>query len=177
MNSLMILIILFPTLLWAQAPAEAEEEILRNPSSVFPTGPVGTAEVRQEGLDNQAIIQTQDSYVRVQQSGEAHDVQLTQAGQNGQMFIQQEGARNQYSSTVLGDNNRLDITQRGEDNLIRQDLVGNDLRYRIVQEGRGHELIQLEHDPLAPAYEVHQQGQSMQITIDQGFVGLPPSAP
>ena len=177
MNPLVILLILFPTLLLAQAPAEVEEEILRNPSAAFATGPVGTTDIRQDGVDNQSIVQTQDSYVRVQQIGEANILNATQQGSNGQLHIRQDGTNNQYSGTVVGDNNVLDITQRGEDNLIRQDLVGNDLRYRITQEGQGHELIQTEHDPLAPAYEVHQQGQGMQITIEQGFVGLPAPQP
>lgn len=177
MNRLTIFLILFPTLLLAQAPAEVEEEILRNPSSAFSVGPIGTTDVRQDGLDNQAIIQTQDSYVRVQQSGEANILQATQQGQNGQLRLRQDGTNNQYTGTVVGDNNRLDITQRGEDNLIEQDLMGNDLRYRVTQEGQGHQLIQTEHDPLAPAYEVRQQGRGMQITIEQGFVGIPVSEP
>ena len=169
--------ILFPAFAWAQAPADVEEEILRNPSAAFATGPVGTTHIRQDGSDNQAMVQTQDSYVRVQQSGEANILNATQQGQNGQLRITQDGTNNQYSGTVVGNNNRLDITQRGEDNLIRQDLVGNELRYRVTQEGQGHELIQTEHDPLAPAYEVHQQGQGMQITIEQGFVGIPVPQP
>lgn len=177
MNHLFALLMLFPTLLWAQAPVEAEKEILRNPSAAFATGPVGTTNLRQNGLDNQAIVQTQDSYVRVQQSGEANLLQATQQGSNGQLHIRQDGTNHQYTGTVIGDNNRLDITQRGADNLIQQDLAGNDLFYRITQEGQGHALIQTEHDPLAPAYEVHQQGQGMQITIKQGFVGIPPQEP
>ena len=177
MNHLFALLMLFPTLLWAQAPVEAEKEILRNPSAAFAPGPVGTTDLRQNGLDNQAIAQTQDSYVRVQQSGEANLLQATQQGSNGQLHIRQDGTNHQYTGTVIGDNNRLDITQRGADNLIQQDLAGNDLFYRITQEGQGHALIQTEHDPLAPAYEVHQQGQGMQITIEQGFVGIPPQEP
>ncbi len=177
MKRLIIAFALSPTLLLAQAPAEAEEEILRNPSAAFATGPAGTTDVRQDGLNNQSTVQTQDSYVRVQQSGEANILQATQQGQNAQLRITQDGTNNRYAGTVVGDNNRLDITQRGEDNLIRQDLVGNDLRYRVTQEGQGHELIQTEHDPLAPAYEVQQQGQGMQITIEQGFVGIPAPEP
>ena len=177
MKLLIVAFALLPTLLPAQAPAEAEEEILRNPSAAFATGPVGTTDIRQDGLDNQSIVQTQDSYVRVQQTGEANILQATQQGSNGQLRIRQDGTNNQYAGTVVGNNNRLDITQRGEGNLIRQDLVGNELRYRVTQEGQGHELIQTEHDPLAPAYEVHQQGQGMQITIEQGFVGLPAPQP
>ncbi len=171
------ILILFPAFAWAQAPADVEEEILRNPSAAFATGPVSTTEVRQDGLNNQSTVQTQDSYVRVQQSGEANILQATQQGQNGQLRITQDGTNNQYSGTVVGNNNRLDITQRGEDNLIRQDLLGNELRYRVTQEGQGHQLIQTEHDPLAPAYEVRQQGQGMQITIEQGFVGIPAPEP
>ena len=150
---------------------------MRNPSSAFSVGPVGTTDVQQEGTDHRAVVQTEESYVRIRQSGEAQQLQLTQQGSNGQLRIQQEGINNQYEGTVLGDNNRLEIRQRGEDNLIQQDLIGNDLRYRLTQEGRGHELIQTEHDPLAPAYEVHQQGEGMQITIEQGFVGIPPQEP
>ena len=177
MNQLIVTLILFPNLLLAQAPAAAEEEILRNPSAAFATGTVGTTDVRQDGRNNQAIVQSQDSYVRTQQSGEANILQATQQGQNGQLRIRQDGINNQYTGTVVGDNNQLDIAQRGEDNLIRQDLAGNDLRYRVTQEGQGHQLIQTEHDPLAPAYEVHQQGQGMQITIEQGFVGIPALEP
>ena len=174
MNYLLALLMLYPSVLWAQAPAEAEEEILRNPSSAFATGLVGTTDIRQSGLDNQAIVQTEDSYVRVQQRGEANILNASQQGSNGQWRILQDGTNHQYTGTVVGDNNRLDITQRGKDHLIRQDLAGNDLFYRITQEGQGHELIQTEHDPLAPAYEVYQQGQGMQIVIEQGFVGIPP---
>ena len=172
-----VILLLSPTLAWAQAPADVEEEILRNPSAAFATGPVGTTDVRQNGSDNQSIIQTQDSYVRVQQRGEANILNATQQGQDGQLRITQDGTNNQYSGTVVGNNNALDITQRGEDNLIRQELLGNDLRYRVTQEGQGHQLIQTEHDPLAPAYEVHQRGQGMQITIEQGFVGIPTPEP
>ena len=172
---LFILLITSPAVLYAQ---NAEEAILQQlPPTFAPAGPVGTTEVRQDGMDHQAIIQTQNSYVRVQQSGEAHILQATQQGAHGQWMIQQEGARNQYNGTMIGDNNQVEIHQRGEDNLIRQDLIGNDMRYRLIQEGQGHELIQTEHDPLAPAYEVHQQGQGMKITIEQGFVGLPPLEP
>ena len=173
---LFILLITSPTILRAQAPAE--EEILQQLLPAFTSaGPVGITEIRQDGLDHQAIVQTQDSYVQVQQSGEANILQATQQGINGQLMIRQDGTNNQYTGTVVGDNNRIEINQRGEDNLIQQDLVGNDLRYRVTQEGRGHELIQQEHDPLAPAYEVHQQGEGMKITIEQSFVGLPPSEP
>ena len=177
MKRLLVFFILCPVLLLAQVPADAEEEILRNPSSAFATGLVGTTDIRQDGLNNQSVVQTQDSYVRVQQTGEANILNATQQGSNGQLRIRQDGTNNHYTGTVVGDNNRLDITQRGQDNLIQQDLVGNDLRYRITQEGQGHELIQTEHDPLAPAYEVHQQGQGMQITIEQGFVGIPAPQP
>ena len=178
MLRILTIFIIAPTLLCAQgAPTQTEEEILRNPSAPFRTGPVGITGVQQDGLDHRSIVQTEDSYVRVQQSGEANLLEATQRGANGQLRIQQDGTNNQYQGTVTGDNNRLDIAQRGEDNLIQQDLIGNDLRYRVTQEGVGHELIQTEHDPLAPAYEVHQQGEGMQITIEQGFVGLPSREP
>ena len=177
MKRLLILLLWAPLCVRAQAPAEAEEEILRNPSSAFAPGPIGTTDVRQDGTDHQAIIRTEESYVRAWQRGAAQQLQFAQQGANGQLLIRQEGANNQYEGTVLGDNNRLDIAQRGEDNLIRQDLVGDDLHYRLTQEGRGNELIQIEHDPLAPSYEVHQQGEGMQITIEQGFVGIPPQEP
>ena len=178
-----ILLLIIPTLLCAQAPAE-EALLQALPPTFMPTdlarsavAPVGTTDLFQDGIDHQAIIRTQDSYVQVQQIGEAHLLQANQQGENGQLLIRQEGARHQYQGIVVGDNNRLDITQSGQDHLIRQDLVGNDLFYRITQEGQGHELIQIEHDPLAPAYEVHQQGQGMQIVIEQGFVGIPPQEP
>ena len=181
-----ILLLIIPTLLCAQAPAE-ESLLQALPPTFMPTdlarpavaivGPVGTTDLLQDGINHQAIIQTQDSYVQVQQIGEANLLKATQQGVNGQLRIRQDGINNQYTGTVVGDNNRLDITQNGQDHLIRQDLVGNDLFYRITQEGQGHELIQIEHDPLAPAYEVHQQGQGMQIVIEQGFVGIPPQEP
>ena len=161
-----------------QAQALLEEQILQQlPPSFTSAGPVGTTQIRQDGIDHQATVQTQDSYVRVQQTGEANLLQATQQGTNGQWIIHQQGTANHYSGTVVGDNNRIEINQRGEDNLIQQDLVGNDLRYRVTQEGQGNQLIQTEHDPLAPAYQVHQQGQGMKITIAQGFVGLPPLEP
>ena len=174
-----LLVILFsvsPLLLRAQALAE-EALLQQLPPTFTNAGPVGTTEVYQEGIDHQAVVQTEDSYVRVQQTGEANLLQATQQGANAQWLIQQQGARNQYTGTVVGDNNRMEIRQRGEDNLIQQDVAGDNLHYRLTQEGQGHQLIQLEHDPLAPAYEVHQQGQGMRITIEQGFVGRPPLKP
>ena len=159
-----------------QAPAE--EAILQQlPPSFGAAGPVGTTEIRQAGLDHQALVQTEDSYLRVQQSGESHILQATQQGLNGQWVIRQEGRGNEYRGTMIGDHNRVEVQQRGEDNLIRQELVGHEMEYRLLQEGQGNELIQTEHDPLAPAYQVHQQGQGMKITIEQGFVGLPPLEP
>ena len=173
---LVALLTISPTLL--QAQVSVEEEILQQlPPTFTNAGPVGTTEIRQDGVDHQAVVQTEDSYVRVQQTGEANLLHATQQGANAQWLIQQQGARNQYTGTVVGDNNQIEIRQRGEDNLIQQDVAGDNLRYRLTQEGQGNQLIQLEHDPLAPAYEVHQQGQGMRITIEQGFVGLPPLKP
>ena len=176
---LFILLFTIPTVRSAPAQqAPAEEALLQQlPPSFSAAGPVGTTEIRQEGLDHQAVVQTEDSYVRVQQEGESHILQATQQGLNGQWMIRQQGRGNEYTGSMIGDNNRVEVQQRGEDNLIRQDLVGNDMQYRLIQEGQGNELIQREHDPLAPAYEVHQQGQGMKITIEQGFVGLPPLKP
>ena len=176
---LFVLLIFISTILQGQGQqAPAEEAILQQlPPTFGGAGPVGTTEIRQEGTNHQTIVQTEDSYVRVQQRGEAHRLQFTQQGLNGQWIIHQEGTSNQYTGTMIGDNNHVDVQQRGEDNLIHQDLVGNDMQYRILQEGQGNELIQIEHDPLAPAYEIHQQGQGMKITIEQGFVGLPPLEP
>ena len=162
--------------LYAQAPAE--ERILQPlPPSFSEAGPAGTTQVDQQGWDHRAVVQTQDSYVQVQQAGESHVLQATQQGLNGQWVIHQQGRRNEYLGSLTGDNNRVEVLQQGEDNLIRQDLVGNDMQYRLIQQGQGNELIQLEHDPLAPSYEVHQQGQGMKINIEQGFVGLPPLRP
>ena len=155
-----------------------EEELLQQlPPAFTSAGPVGTTEIRQEGVDHQAIVQTEDSYLRVRQHGEGHLLQATQQGSNAQWVIRQQGTAHQYTGSVVGNNNRIEVNQRGEDNLIQQDLVGNNMRYRLIQEGRRNELIQIEHDPLAPAYEVHQQGEDMKITIEQGFVGLPPLEP
>ena len=158
----------------AQQAWEEEQLLQQLPPTFGAAGPVGTTEIHQDGLDHQAIVQTEDSYVRVQQEGESNVLQATQQGMNGQWMIRQQGRGNEYTGTMIGDNNRVEVQQRGEDNLIQQDLVGNDMQYRLIQEGQGNELIQIEHDPLAPSYEVHQQGQGMKITIEQGFVGLPP---
>ena len=172
---LYLLLLTTPSLVLSQA---TEEKLLQSlPPSFTVAGPAGTTEIHQNGIDHRAIVQIEDSYVQIQQSGEANLLEATHQGANGQLRIQQHGMANQYSGTVVGDNNRLDVIQRGENNLVQQDLIGHDLRYRITQEGQGHELIQREHDPLAPAYEVHQQGTGMQITIEQGFVGLPPVEP
>ena len=170
-----LFLLILPSLLLGQA---AEEELLPLlPPSFTTSGPVGTTEIHQDGIDHQAIAQTQDGYVRVQQRGEAHVLQATQQGTDGQWLIQQHGTGHRYTGSAVGDRNRIEVSQRGEGNLIQQDLVGSDMRYRLTQEGQGHELIQIEHDPLAPAYEVHQRGPGMQITIEQGFVGLPPLEP
>ena len=65
------------------------------------------------------------------------------------------------------------MQQRGAYNHLQQDLIGNGMDYHITQDGSFLELIQIENQGLAPAYQVHQQGESMRITIENGFQPLP----
>ena len=136
--------------------------------------PIRTAKIYQDGANHRADVVSSDSYINVNQQGINHEAEVLQQGANGQIILQQIGTGHRYSGRIDSDGHYLNITQRGQNHNVVQDLVGDNLNYRIVQEGQGHQFIQTEHDPLAPAYEVRQEGTGMSIIIEQGFVGLPP---
>ncbi|WKN42134.1 hypothetical protein [Tunicatimonas pelagia] len=161
---------LLPSPLLAQAPIE--EALLQQLTSPTLPSVQNQVLIQQEGISHRATIvqiEAQRSQIQVQQVGEAHQVEIQQQGQDNQWNIQQEGERHQFTGTLYGDNNQVQIQQFGQQNTIQQDLIGNGMDYSITQEGSQLELIQIEYSPLAPAYDVHQQGQGMTVIIEQGF--------
>ncbi len=81
----------------------------------------------------------------------------------------QSGELHQFDGSLSGNNNRVQVRQLGSQNSIQQDLIGNGMDYSIIQDGQQLELIQIEHNSLAPAYEIQQRGSDMTIIIEQGF--------
>lgn len=165
-----IAFILFPSLLFAQAPEE--EALLQQLNGSGSSSLQNAVLIQQEGMYHQTSVQqseAQHSQIQVQQSGEAHQLEAVQQGQNNQWDIQQTGEQHQFTGSLVGNNNQVQVHQSGQQNSIQQDLIGNGMDYFIVQEGSQLELIQIEYNPLAPAYDVQQRGAGMTVIIEQGF--------
>ncbi|MEM9672640.1 MAG: hypothetical protein AAF992_08590 [Bacteroidota bacterium] len=153
-----------------QGQALAEDVLLKQLTS----GPSRYNEVRiqQQGLSNQASVQqtnAQQSQINIEQQGNAHQLNAHQQGDNNNWDIQQSGKLHQFDGSLSGNNNRVQVRQLGSQNSIQQDLIGNGMDYSIIQDGQQLELIQIEHNSLAPAYEIQQRGSDMTIIIKQGF--------
>ena len=150
--------------------AQSEDELLPQ----VPAQPSQSNEVRvqQMGTWQQAdITQVNSQYnqIHVEQHGQQHQLEATQQGQHNQWDITQEGQQHQFEGSMLGNHNQVEVQQFGQQNYIQQDLIGNGMDYSITQQGSQLELIQIEHNSLAPAYDVQQRGQGMRVVIEQGF--------
>ncbi len=173
---------LLPALLasaWPESATaqSAEDQLLKQMSRHESV--TNQARVEQQGTAHEVYIQQAgtDHQLSTNQQGEQHFIELFQQGSRSQYVIEQTGRGHSLTSAVEGASNQIRIEQEGQHNTIVQDLVGDNMNYVIRQEGSFLELHQQEHDPLAPAYEIHQQGRDMSITIEQGFIGLPPLKP
>ncbi|MGB3589587.1 MAG: hypothetical protein WBA23_23780 [Tunicatimonas sp.] len=161
---------LLPALLLAQAPAE--EALLQQLTT--PTLPSVQNEVliQQVGINNQATVEQTEAlrnYIRVQQTGDTHQVEVRQQGQDNQWDITQEGEQHRFEGSMIGNDIQVEVQQYGQQNTIQQDLMGNGMDYSITQQGSQLELIQIEHNSLAPTYSVQQRGIGMTVIIEQGY--------
>ena len=169
------LLLTLSVFVWSESATaqSAEDRLLEQLSTQQSTD--NQVRIEQQGAAHEVYIQQAGTrhQLSTDQQGEQHFIELTQQGFDNQYVIEQTGRGHSLTGIVEGNSNQIRIEQAGRHNTITQDLAGDNMNYAIRQEGSFLELHQVEHDPLAPAYEVHQRGQDMQITIEQGFVGIP----
>jgi minor curlin subunit len=163
-------------LLPARGFAQKEEAILSLPDvSEFNPGEDNQIWLQQIGQEHKTIVgqSGHQQQLRIFQEGEAQQLQLFQLGHNNQWNVTQQGLGHEYTGILRGDDNQIQVLQSGSYNRLQQDLLGDGMDYQITQEGSHLELIQIENTGLAPAYQVHQQGEGMRINIENGFQALP----
>ena len=148
--------------------------VLPNPIEMTP-GNDNQLKLQQIGHNLAAVIGQSGQLQQLQlfQEGEAQQLQLFQLGNNNNWNVSQRGIGHEYTGVLRGDQNNIQVQQQGAHNSLQQDLVGNGMDYQITQEGSHLELIQIENNGLAPAYQVHQQGEGMRIIIENGLQPLP----
>ncbi|MEQ9438012.1 MAG: hypothetical protein RIG62_03150 [Cyclobacteriaceae bacterium] len=131
--------------------------------------------LQQIGEDHQATLwqSGQQQELRIFQEGEAQQLQLFQLGNDNQWQVTQQGIGHEYTGVLRGDENQIQVLQSGAYNSLQQDLLGNGMDYQITQQGSNLELIQIENNGLAPAYQVQQTGEGMRIIIENGMQSLP----
>ena len=131
--------------------------------------------LQQVGEEHQATVwqSGQQQQLRIFQQGEAQQLQLFQLGDGNNWHVTQQGIGHEYTGVLRGDENQIQVLQSGAYNSLQQDLIGNGMDYQITQQGSNLELIQIENNSLAPAYQVQQTGEDMRIIIENGIQSLP----
>lgn len=177
---LFFLLCLMSMRLWAQEnPADTSfadpvsEIQLPDESELLP-GQDNRLFLQQIGQDHQATLSQsgRGQELRVFQEGEVHQIQLFQLGNDNQWNVTQQGIGHDYTGVLRGNNSQIQVEQSGAYNSLQQDLLGNGLDYQITQYGNHLELIQIEKNGLAPAYQVQQEGEGMRIIIENGMQTL-----
>lgn len=101
------------------------------------------------------------------QIGNNNNASLFQSGNRNNFGLLQQGDNNTYEGTLKGEENLIRVFQIGDNHSLSHDLAGNQMNLEFIQEGQDHDLTIIEKSGTAPAYKVHQQGNSgMKIVIE-----------
>lgn len=106
------------------------------------------------------------------QKGTSNNSYLYQEGNGLDAYNIQDGYNNTYEATMTGTDIRSRSYQDGDNNDIYQQLEGNGLDYILIQEGNNNSIIQFENSTQtdAPAYQIRQQGNGMNIYIQNSTI-------
>jgi hypothetical protein len=144
-----------------------------------PSSAANTAVLNQQGLNNQAVVQTLGgtyNRLEVNQFNDRNTANAVLSGNNNSLIINQMGGDNSANVGLSGTNNRFMITQDGGDRVNMQGLQKDNTRLELIQ-GRGNNSFTLDNstlftDPLSkgiPNVRIEQSGGSA-VTIQQGRV-------
>ena len=114
-----------------------------------------------------------ENHLEVTQSGKDNSATVIMEGQGNAMDVTQRGNNNIYEGSLKGEENLIHILQTGYYNRLYQILEGNGMELQVTQQGSNLELIQIETGGNSPAYQVHQRGAGMSLTIEHNQVMLP----
>ncbi len=158
----------------------SEEVILDNlrAKSIGTTAAGGNiATTYQEGGVNVSMVQqvqtsTVANQVSVLQVGSFNQAALQQNGAGIRATVNQSGNYNSFESSMTGANLTSNVVQLGNGNSITQQVQGSNLNYGLLQYGDNNTINQIETSPASRSYKVVQEGNNMNITIEQsaGFV-------
>ncbi|PTX21228.1 minor curlin subunit [Pontibacter mucosus] len=158
----------------------SEEVILDNlrAKSIGTTAAGGNiATTYQEGGANVSMVQqvqtsTVANQVNVLQVGSFNQAALQQTGAGIRATVNQFGNYNSFESSMTGANLTSNVVQLGNGNSITQQVQGSNLNYGLLQYGDNNTINQIETSPGSRSYKVVQEGNNMNITIEQsaGFV-------
>lgn len=143
-----------------------------------PAAALNTITLQQNGLSNQAILQTSGSQnlLEVSQFNNGNLTNATLSGLNNSLIIGQTGGGNMANIDLGGTNNRFLVTQDGGDRINMLGLQKENTRLELTQ-GGGNNSFTLDNttlfkDPLSqgiPNLRIEQSG-GANVTIQQGKV-------
>ncbi|WP_148561685.1 hypothetical protein [Pontibacter korlensis] len=126
----------------------------------------------QEGEANTLLVQQVQTsvisnQVNVSQVGSYNNVSLLQNGSGIGTTVSQYGNGNSYEGSLLGNNLQSEVIQQGNSNTVNQQVRGDGLDYSLIQLGYSNTINQIETTPASKSYQVVQEGNNMNITIEQ----------
>ncbi|GAB3773204.1 hypothetical protein GCM10028818_14410 [Spirosoma horti] len=143
-----------------------------------PAAALNTITLQQNGIANQAILQTSGSQnlLEVSQFNNGNMTNATLSGLNNSLIIGQTGGGNMANIDLSGTNNRFLVTQDGGDRVNMLGLQKENTRLELTQ-GSGNNSFTLDNttlfkDPLSqgiPNLRIEQSG-GANVTIQQGKV-------
>ncbi|SIT93620.1 hypothetical protein [Pontibacter indicus] len=156
-----------------------EDELLKQLKTEHKINPVssdtnkGGAQIHQLGAaNNAAIIQKnslpQSNSAFIMQVGDYNRASLQQQGMGNRMETKQIGENNTYTGQVQGIHNTTQVHQQGQSNSINQVIKGANLEHTLLQFGNNNTINQVETGLNSKSYRVVQEGNNMNITIEQG---------
>ncbi|WP_299826375.1 hypothetical protein [uncultured Pontibacter sp.] len=137
--------------------------------------------VYQAGTSNYASVAQRNVSSRpngafIEQVGVLNRAAVTQQGAGNSISATQVGTRNSYTGDLDGVGNSSTVVQKGAFNEVNQRVHGRQLDYTLIQIGNNNTINQVETSSNSKPYKVVQQGNNMNIRIEQSNVGLPPAA-
>ncbi|EJF10109.1 hypothetical protein [Pontibacter sp. BAB1700] len=162
-----------------------EEELLKQlrteqntkvvPNSLIQKG----VQVHQIGNANEAAILQRNSSPQsngafIMQVGDFNRAISQQQGVGNHTEAKQIGVNNSYVGEVDGMYNTSKVHQQGQSNSINQAVKGVNLEHTLIQLGNNNTINQVETGLNSKSYKVVQEGNGMNITIEQSNWALPP---
>lgn len=142
------------------------ENALQNPAMGF-----GYQAVIEHLRSRVASIEN-ENYLHLSQQGNENVASVVQEGNKNAIQVDQTGDNNFYQTIIKGEENLIHALQMGYNNKLFQELTGDRMELQVIQQGSGNELIQIEASGNAPAYQIHQRGDGMQLKIEHNSGGF-----